>query len=99
MWNNWSGKRRFWLIRILYVVSPAVGILVALPLLFIPFSALWMRFVLAFPIGFVVFIAVVIFTYRMSRIVRTAEAKLSVVTRYYPYSACPHCGEKFDEPM
>ena len=26
-------------------------------------------------------------------------AKLSVVTRYYPYSACPHCGEKFDEPM
>ena len=99
MWNNWSGKRRFWLIRILYVVSPAVGILVALPLLFIPFPALWMRFVLAFPIGFVVLIAVVIFTYWMSPNCPHCGAKLSVMTRYYPYSACPHCGEKFDEPM
>lgn len=99
MWNNLSGKKRFYILKFLQPSSGVVGVIVALPLLLVPFPELWMRFVFAFSIGFVAFIAMTIFVHWMSPNCPHCGAKLSAITRWQTFSACPHCGGKFDEPM
>ena len=99
MWNNWSGKRRFWILKMLECSSGIVALIVAVPMFFIPLPEWWMRIGLALLVGLPVMFLVMRFAEWLSPNCPHCGAKLSVMTRYYPYSACPHCGGKFDEPM
>lgn len=99
MWNNWSGRKKFWLLKVLQASSAFVGVIVAIALFFIPFPELWMRMAFAFVMGLIALFAVHIFVHWLAPNCPHCGAKLTTLTRWQTYKCCPHCGEKFDEPM